>query len=32
MPKHVKTADLPAKLYIACGLPFTLRRKWASVP
>ncbi|MEB2847978.1 DUF2256 domain-containing protein [Rhizobiales bacterium RZME27] len=29
MPKHVKKADLPAKLCIACGLPFTWRRKWA---
>jgi len=28
VPKMVKKSDLPTKICIACGRPFTWRRKW----
>ena len=35
MPKMRKKSDLPSKICVACGLPFTWRKKlerdWASV-
>jgi hypothetical protein len=29
MPRGVKKADLPQKVCITCGRPFTWRKKWA---
>ena len=29
MPRGIAKADLPAKLCVACGRPFTWRKKWA---
>ncbi|WP_371223025.1 DUF2256 domain-containing protein [Roseovarius sp. 2305UL8-3] len=31
MPKQRKKSDMPQKLCVACGRPFTWRRKWAKV-
>jgi len=31
VPKGVKKADLPAKPCLACGRPFTWRKKWERV-
>ncbi|THD82224.1 DUF2256 domain-containing protein [Aliigemmobacter aestuarii] len=31
MPRGVKKTDLPEKVCVACGRPFTWRRKWARV-
>ncbi len=31
MPKGVKKADLPTKPCLACGRPFTWRKKWERV-
>eukprot|EP00898_Chlorokybus_atmophyticus_P001926 jgi/Chlat1/2734/Chrsp182S02891 len=28
MPKGVKKSDLPSKVCVVCGLPFTWRKKW----
>jgi hypothetical protein len=29
MPKMVKKENLPQKTCVACGLPFSWRKKWA---
>jgi hypothetical protein len=31
MPKGVKKGDLPTKTCLACGRPFTWRKKWERV-
>lgn len=30
MPKMRKKSDLPTKICVICGLPFTWRKKWES--
>ncbi|MFS8892940.1 DUF2256 domain-containing protein [Synechococcus sp. O70.1] len=29
MPRHRKKSDLPSKICLTCGRPFTWRKKWA---
>jgi hypothetical protein len=31
MPRGVKKSDLPQKTCVACGKPFTWRKKWKKV-
>lgn len=31
MPRGVKKENLPQKVCLVCGLPFTWRKKWAKV-